>query len=197
MSSFDGRQDLGGGGGEAPFDQPHEEVVPGHLWWWLACIAIAAVAVVANLVFLLTVIYNRSVLVGVFVDAAAVVTVAGGSVVVAVVVVVVIAAAAAVVVSATACFFEKYLPVVAPHNFSNIKLLKLNRLFFLPNPLRSPRTLPLLISEQIFGTSLPTEMQTLPFPIGNLVLLSSPGAKKTNSFHWRPLPFSPRINRRK
>ncbi len=194
MSSFDGRQDMGGGGGggEAPFDQPHEEIVPGHLWWWLACIAIAAVAVVANLVFLLTVIYNRSVLVGVFIDAA-VVTVAGGSVVAAV------AAAVFVVVSTTACFFEKYLPVVL-HNFSNIKFLLVgpNGLFSLQNPLHSPHTLLLLISEQIVGTPLPTEMQTVPFPIGNLVLLSSPGANKTNSFHCcRPLPFVARINRRK
>ncbi len=60
----------------------------------------------------------RRFVLGVFVDDDAVVTVAGDSVVV-------VVAAAVVVASATACFFEKYLPVVTPHNFSNIKLLKL------------------------------------------------------------------------
>ena len=52
MSSSDGGVEVG-------VAQEHQDVVPNRLWWWLACISIAAVAVLGNLVFLLTVIYNR------------------------------------------------------------------------------------------------------------------------------------------
>ena len=41
------------------FPQSHDEVVPSVTWWWAAHIAISVVAVIANFVFLLTVIYNR------------------------------------------------------------------------------------------------------------------------------------------
>ena len=46
-------------GGMERSSQPHSEVVPEDMWWWLAHISISTVALVANLVFLLTVIYNR------------------------------------------------------------------------------------------------------------------------------------------
>ena len=41
------------------FPQAHEEVVLARTWWWAVCLSLSAVALVANLIFIITVIYNR------------------------------------------------------------------------------------------------------------------------------------------
>ncbi len=44
---------------EATFNQNHEEIVPARTWWWAVQLSLSAVALVANLIFIVTVIYNR------------------------------------------------------------------------------------------------------------------------------------------
>jgi len=44
---------------EEVFEQPHEELVYEETWWWAIHICLCAIAVLANLVFIVTVIYNR------------------------------------------------------------------------------------------------------------------------------------------
>ena len=41
------------------FPQQHEEVVLARTWWWAVHISLSVLALVANLVFIVTVIYNR------------------------------------------------------------------------------------------------------------------------------------------
>ena len=43
------------------FDQKHNDVVLAETWWWAVHLSLSAIALVANLIFLVTVIYNRSV----------------------------------------------------------------------------------------------------------------------------------------
>ena len=44
-------------------DQPqkHDDLVLAETWWWAVHLSLSAIALVANLIFLITVIYNRSV----------------------------------------------------------------------------------------------------------------------------------------
>jgi hypothetical protein len=44
---------------EVEFPQNHEELVFGETWWWAVHICLCAIALVANTVFIITVIYNR------------------------------------------------------------------------------------------------------------------------------------------
>ena len=41
------------------FDQEHSELVLNVDWWWAVHICLCAIAVVANLIFIITVIHNR------------------------------------------------------------------------------------------------------------------------------------------
>ncbi len=41
------------------FHQRHEELVFAETWWWAVHISLCAVALIANFIFLVTVIYNR------------------------------------------------------------------------------------------------------------------------------------------
>ena len=41
------------------FGQQHEEVVLAKTWWWAVHLSLSAIALVANLIFLITVVYNR------------------------------------------------------------------------------------------------------------------------------------------
>lgn len=41
------------------FDQKHNDVVLAETWWWAVHLSLSAIALVANLIFLVTVIYNR------------------------------------------------------------------------------------------------------------------------------------------
>ena len=41
------------------FDQDHADVVLAETWWWAVHLSLSAIALVANLIFLVTVIYNR------------------------------------------------------------------------------------------------------------------------------------------
>lgn len=41
------------------FTQHHNEVVLEQTWWWAVLLSLATVALVANLIFIVTVIYNR------------------------------------------------------------------------------------------------------------------------------------------
>jgi hypothetical protein len=43
----------------SPFNQNHEDVVPGRTWWWAVHLSLSTVALVANLIFIITVVYNR------------------------------------------------------------------------------------------------------------------------------------------
>ena len=43
------------------FEQEHEELVLSKTWWWAVQISLSVVALVTNFIFLLTIIYNRSV----------------------------------------------------------------------------------------------------------------------------------------
>jgi len=46
--------------GESVVTTRHSDLVPPEtIWWWIAIICVAIVTLVANFVFLLTVIYNR------------------------------------------------------------------------------------------------------------------------------------------
>lgn len=47
------------GGAERDFSQKHEELVYAETWWWAVHICLCAIAVVANLIFIITVIHNR------------------------------------------------------------------------------------------------------------------------------------------
>lgn len=44
---------------EDEFPQDHEELVYEETWWWAVHICLCAIAVVANLIFIITVIHNR------------------------------------------------------------------------------------------------------------------------------------------
>jgi hypothetical protein len=54
-SSSDGN----GLGNNEFFDQNHEEIVLGRTWWWAVHLSLSTVALIANLIFIVTVIYNR------------------------------------------------------------------------------------------------------------------------------------------
>ena len=41
------------------FEQEHEEVVLNKTWWWAVQLSLSVVALVANFIFLITIIYNR------------------------------------------------------------------------------------------------------------------------------------------
>ena len=41
------------------FAQDHADVVLAETWWWAVHLSLSAIALVANLIFLITVIYNR------------------------------------------------------------------------------------------------------------------------------------------
>ena len=41
------------------FPQQHEEVVLAKTWWWAVHLSLSTIALVGNLIFLVTVIYNR------------------------------------------------------------------------------------------------------------------------------------------
>ena len=41
------------------FPQDHEELVFQETWWWAVHICLCVIAVLANLIFIITVIYNR------------------------------------------------------------------------------------------------------------------------------------------
>ena len=41
------------------FPQEHEQLVVQETWWWAVHICLCAIAVLANLIFIITVIYNR------------------------------------------------------------------------------------------------------------------------------------------
>ncbi len=45
--------------GDVEWRQTHAEVVPSQTWWLAVQITLSAVALVANVLFLVTVIYNR------------------------------------------------------------------------------------------------------------------------------------------
>lgn len=51
--------DNGGGGAAVAFDQDHGDLVLNDTWWWGVYLTLCAVAVVGNLLFIVTVIYNR------------------------------------------------------------------------------------------------------------------------------------------
>ena len=44
---------------EDKFSQSHSELVYEETWWWAIHICLCAIAIVANLIFIVTVIYNR------------------------------------------------------------------------------------------------------------------------------------------
>jgi hypothetical protein len=44
---------------ETTFTQNHNDLVLDSTWWWASHLAISSIALIANLVFLITVIYNR------------------------------------------------------------------------------------------------------------------------------------------
>ena len=44
---------------DAGFGQGHEELVLNETWWWAVHLCLCSVAIVANLLFLVTIIYNR------------------------------------------------------------------------------------------------------------------------------------------
>ena len=46
-------------GPEVEWRQKHAEVVPEQTWWWAVQTSLSVVALIANVVFLVTVIYNR------------------------------------------------------------------------------------------------------------------------------------------
>ena len=41
------------------FGQSHNELVLDSTWWWASHLAISSIALIANIVFLVTIIYNR------------------------------------------------------------------------------------------------------------------------------------------
>ena len=41
------------------FPQEHEQLVVQETWWWAVHICLCVIAVLANLIFIITVIYNR------------------------------------------------------------------------------------------------------------------------------------------
>lgn len=41
------------------FNQPHEDLIPEATWWWAVSICLCSLAVIGNLLFVITVIYNR------------------------------------------------------------------------------------------------------------------------------------------
>ena len=41
------------------FPQDHEELVFQETWWWAVHICLCVIAVLANLIFIITVVYNR------------------------------------------------------------------------------------------------------------------------------------------
>ena len=47
------------GGDPKSFNQQHNELVLEEEWWWAVHLTLCAVAVIGNLLFIVTIIYNR------------------------------------------------------------------------------------------------------------------------------------------